>query len=480
MIVGSARRWRSRHPRRAPHGAVWDARVSKRTVAGSAFPRLLPVAWIAVLANYSDVLRLHGAWRFSLAGFILRLPMSLVGISTILLVKAEYGNYTLAGAVSAANMIALAVGAPILARLVDTRGQRAVMGPSFTISALSLVGLVVTALMTGPAVLLFLFAVVAGATWGAPGALVRSRWMKTVDNQRQLPTAYALEAAVDEFAFIIGPIMATMLGTLVSPASGLVLSIAFLTVGGFLFLSQTSSEPEPAARVKGERMPSVMLNPVVIVLALTYVGAGSMFGAIDVSVVAFTEFHGVAAFAGALLALFALGSLTAALIYGSRHWNQPLWKLFAVGVTLLALGVSALLTASNVWALGLILLVTGMTIAPTMTNVTMIITKVVPGAQLTEGLTWMSTAMNIGASLGAAAGGRAIDARGAHGGFLVAVAAACLMVFLMLSGLRRLRRDTMHGEKEQGGQRHPEVKRSEGGAESEAGDSSEQHQPVLP
>ena len=104
----------------------------------------------------------------------------------------------------------------------------------------------------------------------------------------------------------------------------------------------------------------------------------------------------------------------------------------------------------------------------------------VPGAQLTEGLTWMSTAMNIGASLGAAAGGRAIDARGAHGGFLVAVAAACLMVFLMLSGLRRLRRDTMHGEKEQGGQRHPEVKRSEGGAESEAGDSSEQHQPVLP
>ena len=67
-----------------------------------------------MLANYSDILRLHHAWKFSLAGFILRLPMSLVGISTILLVKAEYGNYTLAGAVSAANMIALAVGAPIL------------------------------------------------------------------------------------------------------------------------------------------------------------------------------------------------------------------------------------------------------------------------------------------------------------------------------------------------------------------------------
>ena len=222
-----------------------------------------------MLANYSDILRLHGAWKFSLAGFILRLPMSLVGISTILLVKAEYGNYTLAGAVSAANMIALAVGAPVLARLVDTRGQRRVMGPSFAVSALSLAALVTTALIQGPASLLFLFAIMAGATWGAPGALVRSRWMKTVDSPRQLTSAYALEAAVDEFTFIIGPIMATMLGTLVHPASGLILAVAFLAVGGFLFLTQTSSEPEPTARVKGERMPTVMLNPVVIVLALT-------------------------------------------------------------------------------------------------------------------------------------------------------------------------------------------------------------------
>ncbi len=432
-----------------------------------------------MLANYSDILRLHGAWKFSLAGFILRLPMSLVGISTILLVKAEYGNYTLAGAVSAANMIALAVGAPVLARLVDTRGQRRVMGPSFAVSALSLAALVTTALIQGPASLLFLFAIMAGATWGAPGALVRSRWMKTVDSPRQLTTAYALEAAVDEFTFIIGPIMATMLGTLVHPASGLILAVAFLSVGGFLFLTQTSSEPEPTARVKGERMPTVMLNPVVIVLALTYVGAGSMFGAIDVSVVAFTEFHGVAAFAGALLALFAFGSLTAALVYGSRNWNQPLWKLFGMGVTLLAIGISVLLTATNVWTLGLILLVTGMTIAPTMTNVTMIVTKVVPKAQLTEGLTWMSTAMNIGTSLGAAAGGRAIDAQGSHGGFLVAVVAAWLMVALMLSGLRRLRRDTVRAEKAERTSRLNQLTQGDG-REMETGSPREPRSTMTP
>ena len=71
--------------------------VSKRTIARLFSSGFRAVILLLVLANYSDILRLQGAWKFSLAGFILRLPMSIVGISTILLVKAEYGNYTLAG-----------------------------------------------------------------------------------------------------------------------------------------------------------------------------------------------------------------------------------------------------------------------------------------------------------------------------------------------------------------------------------------------
>ena len=37
-----------------------------------------------MLANYSDILRLHNAWKFSLAGFILRLPMSLAMMRVLL------------------------------------------------------------------------------------------------------------------------------------------------------------------------------------------------------------------------------------------------------------------------------------------------------------------------------------------------------------------------------------------------------------
>ena len=69
-----------------------------------------------MLSPYLGVLRLERAWRFSAAGLVLRLPMSMVGISIILLVRSLYGSYALAGAVSAVNIIATACCAPALAR----------------------------------------------------------------------------------------------------------------------------------------------------------------------------------------------------------------------------------------------------------------------------------------------------------------------------------------------------------------------------
>ena len=70
-----------------------------------------------MLGTYLDILRYRDAWKFSAAGLVLRLPMSMVGLSTILMVRAEYGNYTLAGAVSAVNIVVMAICAPLLARL---------------------------------------------------------------------------------------------------------------------------------------------------------------------------------------------------------------------------------------------------------------------------------------------------------------------------------------------------------------------------
>ena len=411
-----------------------------------------------MLSTYGEILRLNRAWRFSAAGFILRLPMSIMPISIILSIQAAYGNYTLAGAVSAINIIALAVTAPMWARFVDRYGQLKVMGPVFTVSAVATIVLFVATLQMASPSILFVSAGIAGATWGSPGALVRARWIRATDTVSQLNSA---------FVYIVGPVIATVVGTVLHPTTGVAVSIVFLSVGAVLFLSQRSSEPVPlgkagrgaqaasdgtegskdaASAAKGAaasapaRERSLLLLPAMIVLMLTYMGMGAQFGANDIAVVAFTKELGVPALSGVLLAMFSLGSFISALIYGARSWRRPLWQLFAIGVVALAIGMTAYLLAHTIIALAVIMLISGIACAPTMTNVNMMVTKSVPRHRQTEGLAWLSTAINLGVSLGSSASGPAADRYGSGGAYVMIAIFAWVMVLIMLVGLPPLKR----------------------------------------
>lgn len=395
-----------------------------------------------MLKRYVEILSLPGALKFSVAGVIARFPMALVGISTILMVEGIYGNYAAAGLVSGCSVVAFAVCAPLLARLVDEYGQAKVMIPSILISVTAMVSLVIAALQTAPIWVLIVCAVIAGATTGSIGALVRSRWAYVSTGAWQIQAAYSLESALDELVFVIGPVLATLLATAVHPAAGMILAAVLALCGALWFLSQKGTEPPPNPRQKAIKERSVMANPAMLVLAATFVGAGALFGANDLAVVAFAKERDAAQLAGVILAIFAVGSLTGALFYGARQWKTPLWKLFEIGILALAVGASFFVLAGNLSSLAVIMALTGVVIAPTLTNVNTIVQKITPEARLTEGLTWMSTAMNIGVSLGAAISGPIVDHQGSHGGFLVVIASAWVMVVAALVGLRTLKRET--------------------------------------
>lgn len=393
-----------------------------------------------MLSTYLDILRSDHAWRFSLAGLILRLPMSMIGISLILLIKATYGNYSFAGLVSAISIISTALVAPQLARLVDRHGQLRVMGPALAVCVSSILGLLCAALMHAPHIVILVLAALGGASWGSPGALVRSRWAHTVRRADQLTTAYAFESAMDEVAYIFGPVLSTVLGTLFHPGVGFGLIASFLLIGGIWFYSQRSSEPEPRPHSEGEKRVSVLRVPAVVVMVLTYIAMGATFGANDVAVVEFAAELDAPAMSGVLLAVFSFGSLLSGLAYGARVWNRPLWKLYALGVIALASGTTLYLFAHSLWAMALVMAIAGVACAPTMTNVNTIIVRVVKPESLTEGLTWVSTSLNLGLSFGSAIAGPAVDSGGAHGGYSLMVAAAWAMVVIMALGLPVLRR----------------------------------------
>ena len=415
---------------------------------------------------YGRILRRPGALRFSAAGLLARFPMSMVGISTILAVQDLYGSYSAAGAVSAANIVATAVGAPLLARLVDAHGQARVMAPALVASSASLLALAAAAQHRAAPWSLIALSALAGALSGSMGSLVRSRWTALLKSPDDIHTAFSLEAALDETAFMIGPVLATALCT--TPAlpvtSGWIAAMALQTGGGLWFLSQRATEPAPhprrrrtarpgrgaVGRAQGPDAPApashrpVLGHGAVASIVVIFLTSGAMFGANDVAVVAFATELGQKPAAGAALAAWAAGSFLAALAYGSRSWGWPLWKQLAAGALALALGASTFTVAPNLMVLSALYALTGLAIAPTITSGNNIIQVTVAPSQLTEGLAWVSTALNIGVSLGSMVAGRVLDASGSRGGYLLVAGFAWIGAAVTAGSLRVLRRARAH------------------------------------
>jgi len=416
-----------------------------------------------VTSSYARILSRPGALQFSAAGFLARFPMSMVGISTILTVQSLYGNYTSAGGVSAALVVATAVGAPVLARLVDARGQSRVMLPAVLGSALGMVGMITAAGLRAPLWVLVALALVAGGLGGSMGSLVRSRWTTVLDSPDDIHTAFSLEAALDEVVFVVGPVAATALCTSAAlpVTSGWVAALCLHLGGGLWLLSQRATEPPahgpgPASalsrpgrsrdRANGpaRTATSALRHGAVLAVVAVFLGSGALFGANDVTAVAFATEQGRPSSSGLVLAAWALGSLSAALVYGSRTWAWPMWRQFLVGVLALALGASTFILAGSVPVLMVLMLVTGMSIAPTVTVGNHIVQAVTPRDQLTEGLTWVGTAMNVGVSLGSLLAGRLVDTHGSRGGYVLVTVFAWLSVLVALATIGVVRRARVH------------------------------------
>jgi predicted MFS family arabinose efflux permease len=97
------------------------------------------------------------------------------------------------------------------------------------------------------------------------------------------------------------------------------------------------------------------------------------------------------------------------------------------------------LAARSVPTAGLAAFVVGLAIAPTTITTFGLVERMVPGAVLNEGMTWVTTGLNLGYGAAAAAAGRIADAHGAHTAFLVPIAAGLVMGALALAVHRRLR-----------------------------------------
>lgn len=378
---------------------------------------------------YADVLKSPGAMAFSSSGLIARLPLSMFGLAIVFAVEHSTGSYGRAGFTAGAALLGQAVGAPLQARAADTWGQTAMLRPVLAAHAVALAGLTLAVGRSGDVVVIAL-AVASGATLPQIGALVRARWARLkAGKQHDVPdsppppglhTAYAFESVLDEVVFVTGPPLVTVLATAVDPKAGLLANLAFSVIGGAIFALQRRTDPGPRDRTAGKAGILPVKTMTWVVTAFLFMGG--LFGAMEVSAVAFTDEAGSPGAAGLILAMFAGGSLVAGLITGSIQWKTDVQRRFMVGQALLTVAVVPLPFISALSLLGVAAFIAGFAISPTLISGFSLVEATVPASRLTEGLAWVSTALSAGVALGAAAAGPVVDETDASTAFWVLVA----------------------------------------------------------
>ncbi|HEX8005985.1 MAG TPA: MFS transporter, partial [Trebonia sp.] len=335
------------------------------------------------LLPYVEIFRVPRAWRFSVAGVIGRMPMSMFGLGTVLLISAGTGRYGVAGSVSAAGSLALAACAPQIARLADSRGQYRVLIPLVGVFAVSVAGLITAVQLRAPDWALFASGTAAGATMPLLGSMVRARWSALLAGSPRLHTAFSFESVADELCFVIGPAAVTLLATEIHPAAGVGAAALLCLVGTLWFAAQRDTEPPvvgsplvagtPPADISPERTGvtgqgrrRLLAAPSLVVLIPVYLFLGGMFVTIDLSTVAFAAHFGHKPLAGLILGCYALGSGTGGLWYGSRTWKAPVARRFACTLTLTVAGVCTFWAMPNLLLLAAVIYLCGLTIAPTL------------------------------------------------------------------------------------------------------------------
>lgn len=381
----------------------------------------------SLLRPYADVLAVPGAWQFSASAFVARAPMAMLGIGVVLLVTAYRDSYADAGAVAAAAVAAGSLMAPLQARLADRLGQPRVLAPLLLVHAAALT-LAVLSVTSGRSLLLIgVAAAASGASLPQFDSFVRVRWSHQLAGTGRLPTAFALESVLDEVIFVLGPVLVTLVATMVSPVLAVLGTLLFTVGGGLAYLSCRSTVPPVQVRRPGETRAALPWRTLVPLVA-AFLALGTVFGSVEVSVVAFTDEAGTPGAAGLVLAAFAAGSLIAGLLFGALVQGPPTRARLVVAQVGLTGALALTWMAESPVALAAALAVAGVTISPSLITGFGLAERSASRSRVTESLAWTVTALGIGVAVGAAIVGPIIDTRGASSAFVVPVVGAALAV----------------------------------------------------
>lgn len=379
----------------------------------------------------------HTGWGYFPIAALARLPFAMMVVGVLTLVTSATGSIALAGLTSAATGVGVVVAGPLIGDLVDRFGQRAVVLPVGLANGI-LLALFPFVVMSGlPGGIVLLAAVLVGLTAPQAAALSRTRLVgitrdRVSDERRErtMSRVMSYESAVDETAFIIGPVLVGILASFVAPwapiAMAALLSFAFVTAFAVHPTARFTTMDADAVRAP---LRAVLSGPVLVVVGATF-GVGLFFGATLTSLTAFAQSVGHGEQSGLLYGLMGIGSAVLALLIMLLPARFPLtlrWLVFSGILTLAAWGYAA---AGDLTTVIVVLCLMGLGVGPTLVTLFSLAGERSPEGRSATTMTLVGSALTLAQAIASAVTGALAEATSASVAMLLPVGAALLVLAL--------------------------------------------------
>ncbi|MFI6290946.1 MFS transporter [Nonomuraea sp. NPDC050790] len=322
-------------------------------------------------------------------------------------------SYAAAGGVAATLTAGFALGGPLLGRMMDARGLRAVLLVTvipqavFWVSAPAL-----------PYVVLLGVSFLAGLLM-VPVVPVTRQAMSAMTTLEQRRAAFVLDAVAGELSYMIGPAVVIVCAARLSPEVtvwGVGAAIVAGGVGLALLDPPLRAEDEPEAGTAGRPRRRDWLGARMIAVLTMAVGTAMLLSGVDLAIVAVLEEAGQVAWAAVVVAVFGASSIAGGLVYGALPRSLPTWLLLGLlGLVTIPAGLAGDWPWLCVAVVG-----AGLLTAPTLSTMSDAVNRLAPAGVRGEATGLQASAAGAGFALGAPLVGMAIDVSAPAGGFAAA------------------------------------------------------------
>jgi MFS family permease len=260
--------------------------------------------------RYVALFRIPNVWVLVLTCFPARVAYGMVSLSIFFKVEQSTGSISSAGLALGLNAASGALTAGIRGSVMDKYGQKwplRIMVPTYATLTVAL------NLADAKATMLTL-AFVMGLSAPPINLSVRPLW-KIVVPEKDLRTAYAVDSSIMNFAFVVGPVIATYLALSRFSSSPLFICAALMLLGG-ISLGMTKVSRNWIPETKGADYQPLWKHKPLQLLMIEGCFIGFGWGLFDVAVPAFTTIEKVPHMTAWIFAAMGVSNVVGGLLAG--------------------------------------------------------------------------------------------------------------------------------------------------------------------